>query len=120
MVAVVNATTKLSHFFVTRNCQGDEIRELKKSKPDKATITPFVEDLKALKAQYKAETGKDYAAAGAAPAAVAKAPTSSKTESGPKQAKKVNEKECYVFYSLNCSFCTFDIALLTQFRNLNI
>lgn len=69
--------------------QGDEIRELKKSKPDKATITPHVDDLIKLKAEYKAETGRDYAPPRAAPAAAAKMAASSKEKSAPKQAKKV-------------------------------
>ncbi|CAM9921001.1 unnamed protein product, partial [Sphacelaria rigidula] len=53
--------------------QGDEIRELKKSKPDKAVIMPHVDELKSLKAQYKTKTGKDYAP----PAAAAPVPKAS-------------------------------------------
>lgn len=45
--------------------KGDEIRELKKSKPDKATIQPHIDALIALKTQYKDETGKAYVAPGA-------------------------------------------------------
>lgn len=40
--------------------QGLELRELKKSKPDKATLQPHIDTLIALKAQYKEKTGKDY------------------------------------------------------------
>lgn len=51
--------------------QGEEIRELKKSKPDKETIQPYITDLLALKAQYKEEYGKDYAPPPAGIAALA-------------------------------------------------
>lgn len=51
--------------------QGLEIRELKKSKPDKATLQPHIDILLALKAEYKTKTGKDYAPApGVSPAAL--------------------------------------------------
>lgn len=75
-----------------KQTQGDEIRELKKSKPDKATMKLHVDELLALKAQYKEETGKDYApapaAAAAPPSAKAKAP---KTEFKPKPPKNVRK-----------------------------
>eukprot|EP00752_Nemacystus_decipiens_P011622 g10317.t1 len=45
--------------------KGDEIRELKKSKADKATLQPHIDALIALKTQYKDETGKAYVAPGA-------------------------------------------------------
>eukprot|EP00904_Undaria_pinnatifida_P011963 jgi/Undpi1/7898/HiC_scaffold_24.g10370.m1 len=53
------------------DAKGLEIRELKKSKPDKATIQPHIDELLSLKAQYKEVAGKAYAPA---PAAAAKAP----------------------------------------------
>ncbi|CAN0530102.1 unnamed protein product, partial [Laminaria digitata] len=64
--------------FVNRNAkQGLEIRELKKSKPDKATITPHINALLSLKAQYKEKAGKDYTPA---PAAAPAAAVASKKE----------------------------------------
>lgn len=45
--------------------KGDEIRELKKSKADKATLQPHIDALIALKTQFKDETGKAYVAPGA-------------------------------------------------------
>lgn len=44
--------------------KGDEIRELKKSKADKAALQPHIDALIALKTQYKDETGKAYVAPG--------------------------------------------------------
>lgn len=46
--------------------QGLEIRELKKSKPDKATIQPHIDALLSLKGEYKEKAGKDYAPPAAA------------------------------------------------------
>ncbi|CAM9322056.1 unnamed protein product [Pylaiella littoralis] len=45
--------------------KGEEIRDLKKSKPEKATLQPHIDALVALKTQYKDETGKPYVAPGA-------------------------------------------------------
>ncbi len=45
--------------------KGDEIRELKKSKPDKAALQPHIDALIALKTEYKNEAGKPYVAPGA-------------------------------------------------------
>lgn len=72
--------------------QGEEIRELKKSKPDKATITPYIEALLALKTRYKDETGKDYAPV-QTPAPTTKATTKTpappaKNQATPTQPKK--------------------------------
>ena len=60
--------------------QGLEIRELKKSKPDKATIKPHIDALLSLKAQYKDKAGKDYAPSPAAAAAPADSGAASKKE----------------------------------------
>lgn len=48
--------------------QGLEIRELKKSKPDKAALKPHIDTLIALKAEFKEKTGKDYVSTPVAPA----------------------------------------------------
>ena len=45
--------------------QGDEIRDLKKSKPDKAALQPHIDALLSLKADYKKHAGKDYVPPGA-------------------------------------------------------
>lgn len=52
-------------FFCFLLSKGDEIRELKKSKADKASLQPHIDALIALKTQYKDETGKAYVAPGA-------------------------------------------------------
>lgn len=84
--------------------QGDEIRELKKSKPDKATMKPHVDELLALKGQYKEEAGRDYApspAAAVAPAsAKLKAPAPPKKESKPKQSKDVRNVDRSEFFDI--------------------
>lgn len=74
-------------FLLTRfSPQGDEIRELKKSKPDKATIKPFIDALITLKTQYLQEAGKAYVAPGATAA-----PANSKPKETKKPAKKPAE-----------------------------
>lgn len=60
--------------------QGLEIRELKKSKPDKAVLKPHIDTLIALKAQYKEKTGKDYVAP--APASSSAPPAGKKKADG--------------------------------------
>lgn len=63
--------------------KGEEIRDLKKSKPEKATLQPHIDALVALKTQYKDETGKPYVAPGAT------ANASGGGGGATKQAKKV-------------------------------
>lgn len=63
--------------------QGIEIRELKKSKPDKAALQPHIDILLALKMDYKAKTGKDYAPApGVSPAALSPPKTATSLNGG--------------------------------------
>ena len=72
-------STSLSLFLATVPTQGEEIRELKKSKADKATLQPHIDALIALKTQYKEEAGKAYVAPGAVAAgAKPKEPKSAK------------------------------------------
>eukprot|EP00092_Neocalanus_flemingeri_P024203 GFUD01026250.1.p1 GENE.GFUD01026250.1~~GFUD01026250.1.p1 ORF type:complete len:741 (-),score=338.37 GFUD01026250.1:91-2313(-) len=52
--------------------QGDKVRDLKSAKADKATVDEAVKTLLALKAEYKAATGKDWKPPPAAPKAAAK------------------------------------------------
>lgn len=75
----IAATTVHLHVPPVGRCfissQGLEIRELKKSKPDKAALKPHIDTLMALKAEYKEKTGKDYVPVAAAPASSAKKAT---------------------------------------------
>lgn len=75
----IAATTVHLHVPPVGRCfissQGLEIRELKKSKPDKAALKPHIDTLMALKAEYKKKTGKDYVPVAAAPASSAKKAT---------------------------------------------
>jgi bifunctional glutamyl/prolyl-tRNA synthetase len=48
--------------------QGDKVREMKAQKADKAALKPEIDLLLALKADFKAQTGKDWKP-GAPPAA---------------------------------------------------
>lgn len=88
-----------------RASQGLEIRELKKSKPDKAALKPHIDTLIALKAQYKEKTGKDYvpapaAAKQAAPAAAAAAAAATAEAESPAAAAitaKIVAKVCGVY-----------------------
>ncbi|CAM9576559.1 unnamed protein product [Chrysoparadoxa australica] len=66
--------------------KGEEIRELKKSKPDKAALQPHIDALLALKAEYKEATGSDYAAPNTRAAAPAK-------PKGKEPKKKEEKKE---------------------------
>lgn len=55
----VNCTRVLCHFFLTQplrtspQTKGDEIRALKDSGADKATVKPFVDELLSLKAKLE-------------------------------------------------------------------
>lgn len=64
--------------------QGDEIRELKTSKADKATLQPHIDALIALKTGYKQAAGKAYVAPGAT-----SNPSNAKQAKQPKAANKV-------------------------------
>lgn len=76
--------------------KGDEIRELKKSKADKAALQPHIDALIALKTQYKDETGKAYVAPGAT------ANASGGSGGAKKQPKKVFNFNFFQATEQNC------------------
>lgn len=89
----IHFLSKSTNFFQNANDlnekvtkQGSLVRDLKSSKAEKAKIDEAVKGLLALKAEFKAATGKDWA-----PGAVVSAPT-------PVQATQVgSKKSIYIF-----------------------
>lgn len=75
--------------------KGDEIRKLKEAKDPKNAdaIKALVAELLALKAQYKAETGKDYEAPKAETKPKAKAEPAPATEEGKSKSQLKKEKK---------------------------
>ncbi|CAB3246292.1 unnamed protein product [Arctia plantaginis] len=79
---------KVSALGATITKQGDLVRELKTKKADKVTIDAEVKKLLELKAQYRTETGTDFA-----PPVQPRTPKDKEKKEKPKEAKKEVKKE---------------------------